>query len=414
MRKERHLGLVNLIVAFVLIMMGIIIFFSAVLIRNNSKSKISGVLNDKDSGNDYVLMLGLPEDKIWEEAPNRWKQQFDFSIDVDSKTSLKDWEIEINFNIEGFKIIEIAPKDTWNVDKEKRIIEDQRIVLYPEVGQELAIETIAKGETNKFGFMIIMTEEISKEDFPSITYTLTGRNYRSPLTYVSIWVLLFALFVWTSFFIAYIVFRVRERNFEAFKENTYKIINQSMNTFASLIDTKDPYTKDHSARVSYYSTKIARKLGLDDEYVRNIAYIALMHDCGKLLIDDDILTKPAKLTMEEYEIMKTHTTNGGKALQNFTSIKEIVNGAMYHHEHYDGTGYPKGLKGEEIPLSARIIGVADALDAMASDRCYRKRLTEEVIKQELIECSGTQFDPKIANLVVEMINSGEINLKEDK
>ena len=187
-----------------------------------------------------------------------------------------------------------------------------------------------------------------------------------------------------------------------------------MNTFASLIDTKDPYTKDHSARVSYYSTKIARKLGLDDEYVRNIAYIALMHDCGKLLIDDDILTKPAKLTMEEYEIMKTHTTNGGKALQNFTSIKEIVNGAMYHHEHYDGTGYPKGLKGEEIPLSARIIGVADALDAMASDRCYRKRLTEEVIKQELIECSGTQFDPKIANLVVEMINSGEINLKEDK
>lgn len=414
MRKERHLGTLNLIVSLILIMTGFVVFFSIVLVRNNSKSKFSGVLNDKKSGKDYVLMLGLPEDKIWEEAPYRWKQQFDFSIDVDSKTSLKDWEIEINFNIDNFKILEIEPKDTWNIDKEKRIIEDQRIVLYPEVGQNLAIETISKNETNKFGFMIVMTEEISEEDFPYITYTLIGRNYRSPFTYAIFWVLLFALFVWTSFFIAYIVFRAKEKNFEAFKENTYKIIKQSMNTFASLIDTKDPYTKNHSARVSYYSVKIARKLGLDDEFVRNIAYIALMHDCGKLLIEDDILKKPARLTDPEYDVMKTHAINGGKALENFTSIEGIKDGAMYHHERWDGSGYPKGLKGEEIPLVARIICVADALDAMASDRCYRPHLLKDVIIKELNENSGTQFDPNISKLVVEMIEKGEIDLTEDE
>ena len=412
MKKERHLGLINLIVAFVIIMIGLVVLFSVVLIKNNSKSTYKGILNDTSSGNKFVLMLELPQDKVWEEAPNQWKQQFDFSVKVDSKTSLKDWKITVNFKKEGFKIKEIP--DVWNIDKEKMVVLDQEIEIYPTLNENLKIETLTREETNKFGFMIVMSHEVTQDDFKTIDYEIVGRNYRSPLSYVSLWVLLFALFVWISFFVAYIVFRIREKNFEAFKENTYKIINQSMNTFASLIDTKDPYTKDHSARVSYYSVKIARKLGLDDEYVRNIAYIALMHDCGKLLIDDDILTKPAKLTMEEYEIMKTHTTNGGKALQNFTSIKEIVNGAMYHHEHYDGTGYPKGLKGEEIPLSARIIGVADALDAMASDRCYRKRLTEEVIKQELIECSGTQFDPKIASLVVEMIDSGEINLKENR
>jgi HD-GYP domain-containing protein (c-di-GMP phosphodiesterase class II) len=187
-----------------------------------------------------------------------------------------------------------------------------------------------------------------------------------------------------------------------------------MNTFASLIDFKDPYTKDHSARVSYYSVKIARKLGLSDDFVRNIAYIALMHDCGKLLIEDDILSKPSKLTDGEYNIMKTHTTNGGLALENFTSIEGIKDGAMYHHERWDGAGYPKGLKGEEIPLCARIIAVADALDAMSSDRCYRKRLPKEVILEELETCAGSQFDPKIAELTIKMINSGEIDINDNK
>ena len=406
MSKSRK-GIICVIICGIILVLAIISFFTLVLIDNHKEKTYKGTITEANESFELVLNIS----KSWTNdagTENQTEgQQFDFTIIDNKDYNLNNWKIVIENNIEGYKLVDID--SAWNVEYE---VDGTTFTIKPE--KDIDLVSLSRSKNNSFGFILINNIKVEETDFTNISYTLTGIRHKDFIEYKAFWVLLFALVIYVAFTISYIIIKLKERNFEAFKENTYKIINQSMNTFASLIDTKDPYTKDHSARVSYYSTKIARKLGLDDEYVRNIAYIALMHDCGKLLIDDDILTKPAKLTMEEYEIMKTHTTNGGKALQNFTSIKEIVNGAMYHHEHYDGTGYPKGLKGEEIPLSARIIGVADALDAMASDRCYRKRLTEEVIKQELIECSGTQFDPKIANLVVEMINSGEINLKEDK
>ena len=406
MSKSRK-GIICVIVCGIILVLAIISFFTLVLIDNHKAKTYKGTITEANESFELVLNIS----KSWTNdagTENQTEgQQFDFTIIDNKDYNLNNWKIVIENNIEGYKLVDID--SAWNVEYE---VDGTTFTIKPE--KDIDLVSLSRSKNNSFGFILINNIKVEETDFTNISYTLTGIRHKDFIEYKAFWVLLFALVIYVAFTISYIIIKLKERNFEAFKENTYKIINQSMNTFASLIDTKDPYTKDHSTRVSYYSTKIARKLGLDDEYVRNIAYIALMHDCGKLLIDDDILTKPAKLTMEEYEIMKTHTTNGGKALQNFTSIKEIVNGAMYHHEHYDGTGYPKGLKGEEIPLSARIIGVADALDAMASDRCYRKRLTEEVIKQELIECSGTQFDPKIANLVVEMINSGEINLKEDK
>ena len=127
-----------------------------------------------------------------------------------------------------------------------------------------------------------------------------------------------------------------------------------------------------------------------------------------------ILTKPARLTDEEFKIMQGHTTYGGKALEDFTSIGGIVEGALYHHERYDGKGYPKKLKGENIPLYARIICVADALDAMNSDRCYRPHLRPDVIKQELKKNSGTQFDPDIVECALELIEDGVIKLGTEK
>lgn len=405
--KKNKRGTIILISAAIALVLGIVLFFTLVTIDNNTKKTYTGTITEPNSSFEVILNIS----KSWTNDEGTDKQtegqQFDFTIIDHKNYNLNSWKIVIENNISGYSLKDVD--SFWNVNYE---IEGNKLIITPR--KDIDLVSLSRTKNNSFGFIFINNIKVGETDFSNISYTLTGLSHKDFAEYKMFWVLLFALFVYVAFTISYIVIKLKEKNFEAFKENTYKIINQSMNTFASLIDTKDPYTKDHSARVSYYSVKIARKLGLDDEYVRNIAYIALMHDCGKLLIDDDILTKPAKLTMEEYEIMKTHTTNGGKALQNFTSIKEIVNGAMYHHEHYDGTGYPKGLKGEEIPLSARIIGVADALDAMASDRCYRKRLTEEVIKQELIECSGTQFDPKIASLVVEMIDSGEINLKENR
>jgi HD-GYP domain-containing protein (c-di-GMP phosphodiesterase class II) len=162
--------------------------------------------------------------------------------------------------------------------------------------------------------------------------------------------------------------------------------------------------------VSYYTARIAEKLGFHEEEVRNVGYIALMHDCGKIGIPDEILTKPAKLTEEEFKIMQGHTTYGGKVLKDFNAIDGIVEGALYHHERYDGGGYPEGLKGDKIPLYARIICVADALDAMNSDRCYRPHLPPDVIKQELKGNAGTQFDPDIVECALELIEDGKILL----
>ena len=405
MKKNRR-GLIILIGCGIALVIGILLFFTLAIIDNHRQIAYTGSVTEPNSSFELKLVIS----KSWtndEGTENQTEgQQFDFTIIDNKNYNLNDWEMTFDINVSGYKLVSVD--SVWNVNY---TVDGTKVTVTPV--EDIDLVSISRSKNNSFGFILINNTKIGDADFSNITYTLSGIRHRDFSEYPVFWILLFSLFVYVAFTISYIVIKLKERNFEAFKENTYKIINQSMNTFASLIDTKDPYTKDHSTRVSYYSVKIARKMGFDDEYVRNIAYIALMHDCGKLLIDDDILTKPAKLTMEEYEIMKTHTTNGGKALQNFTSIKEIVNGAMYHHEHYDGTGYPKGLKGEEIPVAARIIAVADALDAMASDRCYRKRLTEEVIKQELIECSGTQFDPKIAQIVVDMINSGEINLKEN-
>ncbi|MBP5446176.1 MAG: HD domain-containing protein [Acholeplasmatales bacterium] len=404
--KKIKKGTLLLIIIGIVLALGIICFFITVAVDNKKEKKYEGSItspNDK-----FSLILNIS--KSWtndEGTENQTEgQQFDFTIIDETTYNLNNWNLVININVPGYNLKEID--DAWNVE----YVKDGNTLNLTPVG-DIDLVSISRTKNNSFGFIFINNIKVEEKDFSNITYTLTGIRHKDVMEYKTFWILFFALIIYVAYAISYIVIRLKERNFEAFKENTYKIINQSMNTFASLIDTKDPYTKDHSARVSYYSVKIARKLGLDDDFIRNLAYIALMHDCGKLLIDDDILTKPAKLTEEEYEIMKTHTSNGGKALQNFTSIKEIVNGAMYHHEWYDGTGYPKGLKGEEIPLSARIIGVADSLDAMASDRCYRAHLEKEEIIKELEDNSGTQFDPKIAKVAIEMVESGEINIYDN-
>lgn len=410
MKKLKHPGVLYLILSFLVLLIVSVSFFSYVFIKNGKKSTYSGHVNQNNG--DFILKLEIPEDKRWvndEGTPNQnYGEQFNFWVDANNGAELTNWKLTISFTDDIFELIKID--SSWNVDLETLTSSVKEISVTAEKG--LTIETLKQKETNKFGFILLVKNKITEENFENFQYTLTGEFHKELISYPLLWVLIFLYFVYLGLFIAYVVVRLKERNFEKFKENSYSIISQSMNAFASLIDVKDPYTKDHSARVSFYSVKIARKLNLSDEEVRNIAYIALMHDCGKLVIEDDILSKPDKLTPEEYEEMKTHTTHGGKALENITSIKGIKDGAMYHHEHYDGSGYPKGLKGEEIPLYARIIGVADALDAMSSDRCYRKKLPKDKIIEELKSCSGSQFDPKIASIVIDMINNNEINIYE--
>jgi energy-coupling factor transport system substrate-specific component len=157
---------------------------------------------------------------------------------------------------------------------------------------------------------------------------------------------------------------------------------------------------------------IAKELGKSDEECEILRKTALLHDIGKIGIPDSVLNKPGKLTDEEYEIMKSHVVKGANILKDFTIIDHVWEGALYHHERYDGKGYTSGLKGEEIPLNARIIGIADAFDAMTANRVYRKKLSFEVVLEELKKGKGTQFDPGLVDILLNLIASGKINVNE--
>lgn len=180
---------------------------------------------------------------------------------------------------------------------------------------------------------------------------------------------------------------------------------QALKTLAVTIDAKDKYTNGHSVRVAEYARELIKRSGGSEKEQEEIYYIGLLHDIGKIGVPDEIINKASGLTDEEYAIIKTHPVIGADILKNISMlIPGIEVGARWHHERYAGGGYPDGLKGEEIPREARIIGVADAYDAMTSNRSYRDVLSQEVVRSELVDKSGIQFDPVYAALMVDMID----------
>jgi len=179
---------------------------------------------------------------------------------------------------------------------------------------------------------------------------------------------------------------------------------ECLGTIVSTIDAKDPFSKGHSLRVAKYSVEIARRMDLAN--LDNIFIIALLHDIGKIGIPDDILKRVGRLMPDEYALMKQHTEFGRMILSEVSSVSGITEGAKYHHEHYDGSGYNEGLRGESIPLIGRIIGVADAYDAMTSPRSYRRGLSKAEAINELNRCAGSQFDPNVARIMIKMLNDG--------
>lgn len=188
----------------------------------------------------------------------------------------------------------------------------------------------------------------------------------------------------------------RQREYKELTEQTIKIIGRT-------IDAKDKYTIGHSNRVAAYSVEIGRRYGLNGDQLEQLYYSALLHDIGKIGIPDSILKKADRLTDEEYQQIMQHPAIGGEILKDFTLVPWISAGARYHHERYDGTGYNEGIAGEEIPLYARIISVADSYDCMNSTRVYRPPMPEETILQELEKGKGTQFDPRFADIMIQMI-----------
>ena len=179
---------------------------------------------------------------------------------------------------------------------------------------------------------------------------------------------------------------------------------EMVQTLARAIDAKDSYTHDHADRARSFARMIGRKLRLPGIMIQHIEYAALMHDIGKIGIDENILHKPGKLTPEEVAVIRKHPAIGNRIIAPVAFLSPVAPMVLYHQEWYNGQGYPEGLVGEEIPLGARIVAVIDAYDAMTSDRPYRKALSQHIALAELKKCAGTQFDPKVVNAFVEILS----------
>ena len=205
----------------------------------------------------------------------------------------------------------------------------------------------------------------------------------------------------------------QKQEIEKRRRQAEKMSLQMIQTLATTIEAKDEYMKGHSYRVAAYAALIAQELGWDATEISNLKDAVYMYDVGKIGIPDAILNKPTRLTEEEYERVKAHTVIGADILKNITIIDHVAEIARYHHERYDGHGYPDGLIGEDIPIHARIVAIADSYDAMNSRRIYRNSLPQEQIREEILMNRGKQFDPDIADVFLKLMDEGRLVIEEN-
>ncbi len=198
---------------------------------------------------------------------------------------------------------------------------------------------------------------------------------------------------------------------KAAHENHLLFIN-SVRMLAAAIDAKDPYTRGHSERVARYSVAIGKNLQLSERDMRNLRISALLHDVGKIGIDDRILRKPGALNDEEFEFMKQHPAKGAAIMSGVAQLIDIIPGMKYHHEKWSGGGYPDGLEGEQIPMQARIVAIADTLDAMTTNRPYQKAMELGYVVEKIKSFAGTRFDPRVVDAFVSAVKRGDIVIEE--
>lgn len=360
---------------------------------------------------DWSLKVNMPVDGY---INNAWCGQIEFHQHTASeeKTQTLDLRTCVEENVSYQVDTRMSGTDLM-VPLEK----DDYFIYWPSTEAKEDVIRAAQADTDEypyvqFGFIAYHRTEEAKSvvNFPNavLTYQLHMQMTDSPWAGV----IVIAALIWFIGVAVCTAVAIKTRQLVHRTENDARIIRQAMSAFMGFIDAKDSSTNGHSRRVAVYAKRIAKRYGMSEEECQNIYYMGLMHDCGKIRIPDEVLCKPGRLTDEEFEIMKTHTTEGAKLLKDFTSIPQIREAALYHHERYDGKGYPEGLAGEQIPLIARVLCVADSFDAMNSNRCYRARLSEEDIIDEIRNNRGTQFDPKIADCMLELLKDGTITFDE--
>lgn len=384
MYKSRKAAFIIGAIIFVLIAAGFIFLF--ICVKNTPE--ITVVQTAEDTKNKEDLYVEMPIVKSWNDSGFH-ANQYSATLYNNTFNNVKDWSITLAFP-NNAKV-----NDSWNISLYENEDGTVTIINTPHQGFNDIIEP---KEFITFGFILFSNSDEEINDFV-IKATPEAKITDYPLFYI----LLFMIFINIVFLSINIAVVIKDHQYKVRTEHDRKIIIQSMKTFTNFIDAKDKYTRGHSIRVGFYTKKIAEKMDFDEDELDNIYYIALLHDVGKINISDAILNKPGKLDDEERSIIETHTTNGAQILKDFNSVPHIVEGARYHHERYDGKGYPEGLAGEDIPLVARIICVADAFDAMNSDRCYRKAYPMERIVKELKEGAGKQFDPEVVKVMLELI-----------
>ena len=297
--------------------------------------------------------------------------------------------------------------ETFTVEGETLIVmkAGDYLIYHPSASMNALEMPIKPSEGTTPGIIMYMPIGTDIEDSTlELDYTFHRLLTSEPL----FWIALSGLAVWLIALVIFAVTSAQIRKYNERHERDNVIINESIETFTGFIDAKDPYTNGHSKRVAEYTRLIARDCGYDGEELDRIYYMALLHDCGKIAVPDNILGKPGKLSEEEFEIIKSHTVRGGDILSSFKSLEDADEGALYHHERYDGKGYPEGRAGEDIPLIARMICVADSFDAMNTNRVYRKKLTRERILSELESNKGRQFDPRFADVMLRLLREGRI------
>ncbi|MCR5209037.1 MAG: HD domain-containing protein [Lachnospiraceae bacterium] len=376
---------------YLVMALALAIAFSALFVYINAESGKEQVFTKRDKGGIVIKMVN-PLDKRWTDENNHPDipvgGEYDFTVFNHTNGPLKNWKATLQFNVP------VVIDSSWNGEFHT----DANTMSFAPDDNLNQVEGNAEVT---FGTVLYTSEDLVLEGYEIRGY-LPLEVKQLPAFYV----LVALTGVWLFFFTIHLVSYARVESLKRQRERDRLIIKQAITTFTNFIDARDPYTKGHSVRVAIYSKEIAARYGIEGEELNDLYYAALLHDAGKIGIPDAILRKPDKLTEEEYETIKTHTLIGDEILTKFTAIPNIRDGAHYHHERFDGKGFPEGLRERTIPLTARIICIADSFDTMNSHRSYREPYDNDRIIAELESNSGTQFDPELVPLMVDLIKEG--------